>query len=51
MKALFDVIAALPDPNEVYGADCARFEARLAHREGGSCRVGVLTDALKSEAV
>lgn len=48
---LFTLIAGLPEPDGVYTADLKRFEQRLAHREEGRCRVGVLTDPLKSEAV
>lgn len=51
LQNLFDLIATLPDPNGVYESDLERFRQRLCHREGGRCRVGVLTDALKSEAV
>lgn len=46
LKELFDVVARIPDPRGVYGADLARFEERLTYREGGRCRVGVLTHAL-----
>lgn len=48
---LFALIAELPEPDGVYTADLKRFEQRLAHREDGRCRVGVLTDPLTSEAV
>ena len=51
LQSLFNIIATLPDPDGVYEADLERFRQRLCHREGGRCRVGVLTDALKSEAV
>lgn len=51
LLTLFNLIAALRDPNGVYAADLERFEQRLTHREGGRCRVGVMTSALKSEAV
>ena len=51
IQNLFNIIATLPDSNGVYEADLERFRQRLCHREGGRCRVGVLTDALKSEAV
>ena len=51
LQNLFNVIATLPDPDGVYAADLEQFRQRLCHREGGRCRVGVLTDALKSEAV
>ena len=50
LTELFRLIGMLPDPNGVYSGDLARFEQRLTHREGGRCRVGVLTDVLKSEA-
>lgn len=49
LKDLLSVVAALPDPNGVYAADLARFEQRLTCREGGRCRVGVLTESLKPE--
>ena len=51
LQSLFNIIATLPDPDGVYEADLERFRQRLCRREGGRCRVGVLTDALKSEAV
>jgi len=51
LVSLFTLIAGLPEPNGIYAADLDRFEQRLAHRDGGRCRVGVLTDGLKSEAV
>lgn len=51
LQTLYDWIAALPDPAGDYAADRKRFEKRLAHREDGRCRVGVLTETLKSEAV
>ena len=49
LKDLLSVIAALPDPNGVHSADLERFKQRMACREDGRCRVGVLTDSLKSE--
>ena len=45
------VIEALPDPKRGYRDDLKRFKKRLTHREGGRCRVGVLTKSLQSEAV
>jgi ArsR family transcriptional regulator, arsenate/arsenite/antimonite-responsive transcriptional repressor len=51
LRQLFEVVVTLPDFNGVYGEDRARFDERLTHREGGRCRVGVLTESLKSEAV
>lgn len=51
LLALFDFIATLPDPRYIYRDDLKRFNQRLKHRDGGRCRVGVLTEALKTEAV
>lgn len=51
LQNLFSLITELPDPNGLYSADLARFEQRLTHREDGRCRVGVLTESLKSGAV
>lgn len=48
LEALFEVVASLPDPQGVYSADQKRFHERLRHRDDGRCRVGVLTEALKS---
>ena len=50
LRELFRVVSMLPDSNGVFSADLARFEERLEHREGGRCRVGVLTSELKAEA-
>lgn len=51
LETLYELIAALPDPGGDYAADHKRFEKRLAHRDAGRCRVGVLTKTLRSEAV
>jgi len=51
LVSLFTLIAGLPETNGIYSADLVRFEQRLAYREDGRCRVGTLTDALKSETV
>ena len=32
----------------IYSDDIVRFNERLRHRENGRCRVGVLTNSLKS---
>lgn len=50
LRALVDAIKLLPDPRQVFDDDLKRFEVRLRRREGGRCRVGVLTESLKSEA-
>ena len=51
LRALFDVIDDFPDPKRVSRDGLKRFQKRLKHREDGRCRVGVLTEELKTEAV
>ena len=52
MKKLMATVCALPEPGQdkVFQADLARFEERMCLREGGRCRVGILSDHLKAEA-
>lgn len=50
LKNLYATVCALPDPDGVFQADLARFEERMCLREGGRCRVGILSDELKAEA-
>ena len=48
LKAVFKLIASLPDDESIYSDDLERFYDRLRHRENGRCRIGVLTSSLKS---
>ena len=48
LKMLSKLIATLPDDESIYGDDAERFNKRLFHREEGRCRVGVLTESLKT---
>lgn len=50
LKKLYATVCALPDPEQVFQSDLARFEERMCLREGGRCRVGILSDELKAEA-
>ncbi len=50
IKKLAATVCALPDQEQVFQADLARFEERMCLREGGRCRVGILSDDLKAEA-
>ncbi len=50
LKKIFQVIATLPDTDNVFAADLARFQSRLDYREDGRCRTGVITEALQSES-
>ncbi len=51
LETLYATVRALPDPDQAYQADLARFKERMCLREGGRCRVGILSDALKVEAI
>ena len=48
LKTMSEFIASLPDDESIYCDDIERFNERLCHREDGRCRVGVLTNSLKS---
>ena len=50
LDTLYATVRALPDSAQVYQADLARFKERMCLREGGRCRVGILSDDLKAEA-
>lgn len=50
IESLYATVRALPDPDQFYQADLARFKDRMCLREGGRCRVGILSDDLKAEA-
>lgn len=50
IRAIVQAVVQLPDTAEVFAADLARFQNRLKRREDGRCRVGVLTEALRSES-
>jgi len=47
LETLYATVRALPDPDQVYQMDLARFKERMCLREGGRCRVGALSDDLK----
>jgi len=49
LETLYATITALPDLEQDYQADLVRFNERLCLREGGRCRVGILSDDLKAE--
>ncbi len=49
LEPLYATVQALPDPDGIYSADLKRFRERLCLREGGRCRVGILTDEFKTE--
>jgi len=50
LKLLQASVCALPDPELVYQTDIARFKERMCLREGGRCRVGILSDDRKQES-
>ena len=49
LETLYATVRALPDMDQVYQRDLARFAERMHLREGGRCRVGILSDELKVE--
>ena len=50
LEKLFETVRDLPDPDQVYAADRAHFEQRMCLRVDGRCRIGILSDDLKSGA-
>jgi len=51
LELLHSTVRALPDTEGIYSADLKRFRERLCLREGGRCRVGILTDEFRTEEV
>jgi len=49
LKTLYATVQALPDPDQRYQEDLAKFTERMRLREDGRCRVGILSDDLKVE--
>jgi len=50
LRQLYNIVRSLPDPQRVYSTDLENFNKRMALREDGRCRVGVLASELKAEA-
>lgn len=50
LQQFYDLVRALPDPQDVYRADLENFNKRMALRQDGRCRVGILADELKAGA-
>ncbi|HEB56366.1 MAG TPA: metalloregulator ArsR/SmtB family transcription factor [Gammaproteobacteria bacterium] len=48
LQQLYSLLRALPDPDNVYDTDLKHFRNRMALREDGRCRVGILSDNLKA---
>jgi len=49
LQSLYNVVCALPDTEGLFNSDLKNFNQRLALRETGRCRVGVISDELKVE--
>ncbi len=47
LQQLYALVRALPDPDNTYRTDFRRFKNRMALREDGRCRVGILSGNLK----
>ena len=50
MGPLSDLIRSVPDEDDVFSGDLARFRARICLREDGRCRVGIQTSDLATGA-
>ncbi len=50
LETLYETVCALPDQDQFYQADLARFKERMCLREDGRCQVGIMSNDLKSEA-
>ena len=50
LQQLHALVRVLPDPDDVYRTDLKHFKNRMALREDGRCRVGILSDKLKAGA-
>lgn len=48
LQQLYSLVRALPDPGHAYDTDLKHFKKRMALREDGRCRVGILSDNLKA---
>ncbi|HHJ16123.1 MAG TPA: ArsR family transcriptional regulator [Gammaproteobacteria bacterium] len=48
LQQLYTLVRSLPDTDDVYCTDLRNFNQRMALRENGRCRVGVLSNALKT---
>ncbi len=48
LQQLYTLVRSLPDPEDVYSTDLKHFKNRMALREEGRCRVGILSDDLKT---
>ena len=46
LQTLYEILRSLPDPEGIYGEDLKRFRSRMNLRDGGRCRVGILTEDL-----
>ena len=50
MGPLSDLIRSVPDEDDVFSGDLARFRERICLREDGRCRVGIQTSDLATGA-
>ena len=50
LQQLYSMVRSLPDTEGVYGRDLENFNKRIALREEGRCRVGILSSELKAGA-
>jgi len=50
LKQLYKMVCSLPDTKNIYRTDLNNFNKRIALRDAGRCRVGILSNELKTGA-
>ena len=50
LRQLYNMVRSLPDAEGVYSTDLENFNKRIALREEGRCRVGIVSSKLKAGA-
>ncbi len=48
LQPFYELVRGLPDPQGVYRRDLENFNQRMTLRQGGRCRVGILSPDLKA---
>ena len=48
LQQFYNTVCALPDTTGIYSSDIENFNKRMALREAGRCRVGIISNELKA---
>ncbi len=49
LRQLYTTVSSLPDSDLIFSTDLKRFNSRMKLRENGRCKIGILSNNLKSE--